>query len=178
VQVERRLFAVVSVLGAGVICAGGACGRVDVDPIASHTGVDAALFPYIDSTVPDAPFLFAGPTAPPGTQPPEVVGLAHDPVHSPAADGLPFAWRRGDPAHQLFRLTFARAEIPYDFYLPCGPGAAATCSYALPAATWRALVEASAGHPLPAVVAGTDGVGGPVSTSASVAIAIPAVAAP
>jgi hypothetical protein len=145
--------------------AAAACGGADRDQIAAQGRVDLAPFPFVDATIPEAPFLFGGPSAPPAAPAPAI-------VLPPGGDGgQPFSWLRGDPRSGVFRLSLTGERDPYDFYLPC---AAASCSYPLPAALWRIVAAANAGRTMSAVIAGTDGAGGPVFTSAPLAIAIAA----
>src|SRR5579871_3124315 len=115
---------------------------------------------------------FSGTPADPSQAPGIVYPLAGS-LHAINMLQVTFQWRRAAATQTLFRLRVNGVDT-WDFFAGCTappPSAAAPdpneCVFTMPRGSWGALAYENRGHAVTVTIAGTDGQGGPVATSAA-----------
>ena len=160
-DVQRRVW----VCCAALAVAGG-CGTRR-EQIASQPPNEAPFsFPYVDPAIPNAPGQFAGTAGDPKGAPRLAYPL-DGAMHPMNVGAITFQWTRGAATNRVFRIRLDDGKSRYDFYVPC---TLATCLYPMPARGWLAIAY---GHPdatLQATIEGTDGEGGAVFQSPTIAV--------
>ena len=159
-------LAPVGLASLGLAVALGACG-VERVPIATEGTVATPFsFPYVDPAVPDAPHEFGAPAGDPAGAP-KIVYPLDGAMHAVNIGDITFQWTRGAASNRVFRIRLDDGQSQFDFYVPC---TIASCLYALPAKGWLAIAYAHPDKTLTATVDGTDGMGGPVTTSPAITV--------
>ena len=165
---ELARLLLVATLAAGILPTTGGCQVPQRDIIAREPTEDQPFrFPYIDPSAPaDAPSRFMGGAATAG-EAPSIAYPIDGAMHAVNIGEIRFHWAQGQSTNTLFRIRLDDGSSNYDFYTQC---VAARCLFLLPTPGWLAVAASHPDAQLSATVAGTDGVGGPVSESAAVAV--------
>jgi hypothetical protein len=149
--------------GSAGVDASGGTGNIVVGGSGGSGGQPAPVsWPYVDPSLPPGvKDQFGGPTAASGR--PELVYPLAGSMHPMNLGDITLQWKQGSAANTVFRVQAASAGKSYDFYVPC---VEAECMFAVPEQHWLNLGWEFKGADVTLTVAGTDGSGGPVATSA------------
>jgi WD40-like Beta Propeller Repeat len=129
-------------------------------------GFNAGPSLFVDPSLPaQTPSQFGGAPGPDAT--PSVVYPLAGSMHPINLGDITFQWSQGKPRNTVFRIEVTAPSASYDFFVPC---TRAQCIYQMPSQAWLAMASAARGQTVTFTVAGSDGRGGPVSTSAPITI--------
>jgi hypothetical protein len=129
-------------------------------------GSPSGVFAYKDSASPfNAQDLFKGAVDGNANDTPLIVYPLDGSMHPMNLSLMTFQWNQANSSNTLFRIETKVGGATFDFYVTCAAG---QCQFPMPESEWLDLGLRFAGQTLTFTLAGSDGKGGVVATSAPI----------